>query len=129
LAAAQEPLEAYPFRLDSTEDLITIRTNETLASVAEDAATGKSVGEISTRFHRAMAEMVAAACRQVREAFGVDAVALSGGVFQNRLLFESTKTLLVDGGFTVYRHHRVPTNDGGLCLGQAVLADRQFRRQ
>jgi hydrogenase maturation protein HypF len=57
----------------------------------------------------------------------VSAVALSGGTFQNLLLLEQVVELLAGKGFAVYRHRRVPTNDGGLALGQAVLAHRGFR--
>jgi hydrogenase maturation protein HypF len=54
----------------------------------------------------------------------VSSVALSGGTFQNLLLMEQVVELLAGKGFAVYRHRRVPTNDGGISLGQAVLADR-----
>jgi len=54
------------------------------------------------------------------------AVALSGGTFQNMLLLEQTIELLKERGFVVYTHSRVPANDGGLALGQAILADRAF---
>jgi hydrogenase maturation protein HypF len=49
-------------------------------------------------------------------------VALSGGVFQNRLLLRLTRNILADAGFAVFCHHLVPTNDGGISLGQAVIA-------
>jgi hydrogenase maturation protein HypF len=71
-----------------------------------------------------MAEVVVASCEEIREAGGVGAVALSGGTFQNMLLLGQVIGLLEEKGFQVYRHRRVPTNDGGLSLGQAVLADR-----
>jgi hydrogenase maturation protein HypF len=71
-----------------------------------------------------MAELVVASCEEIREAGGAGAVALSGGAFQNLLLMEQVVELLAGKGFTVYRHLRVPANDGGLSLGQAVLADR-----
>jgi hydrogenase maturation protein HypF len=66
-------------------------------------------------------------CEEIREAGGVSAVALSGGTFQNLLLMEQVVELLTGKGFTVYRHRRVPANDGGLSLGQAVLADTAFK--
>jgi hydrogenase maturation protein HypF len=70
--------------------------------------------------------MVAAVCGVVREADGVEAVALSGGTFQNMLLLTRTVEFLEQEGFVVYTHRRVPANDGGLALGQTVLADRVF---
>jgi hydrogenase maturation protein HypF len=87
---------------------------------------GRDVGEISSRFHRTIAEMVVVGCQQIRKENGVNAVALSGGTFQNMLLLGQVIGLLEEKGFIVYRHRRVPTNDGGLALGQAVLADRIF---
>ena len=71
--------------------------------------------------------MVVAGCEEIREKGGANAVALSGGTFQNLLLMEQVVELLRGKGFTVYRHRRVPTNDGGLSLGQAMLADMAFR--
>jgi hydrogenase maturation protein HypF len=50
-------------------------------------------------------------------------VALSGGVFQNRLLLRLTSTGLIEKGFKVFAHHLVPCNDGGISLGQAVIAN------
>ena len=75
-----------------------------------------------------MAEVVLVACTRIRADDAINLVALSGGVFQNMLLLELTSELLDDAGFTVYRHSRVPTNDGGLALGQAVLANQVFRQ-
>jgi hydrogenase maturation protein HypF len=62
------------------------------------------------------------AARAVRAERGIREVALSGGVWQNALLFEITTAALQEAGFEVYTHHHVPTNDGGLALGQAVIA-------
>jgi hydrogenase maturation protein HypF len=75
-----------------------------------------------------MAEVVVAGCERIREARGATAVALSGGTFQNLLLVKQVLEFLVGKGFTVYRHRRVPTNDGGLALGQAVLANSSVHR-
>ena len=76
-----------------------------------------------------MSDMVGAACARIRERSGVGAVALSGGTFQNMRLLRQVTQSLTRNGFVVYRHRRVPTNDGGLALGQAVLADLMFREQ
>jgi hydrogenase maturation protein HypF len=60
---------------------------------------------------------------------GVSAVALSGGTFQNLLLLRQVLEYLAGRGFTVYRHRRVPANDGGLSLGQAVLAHGIYKEE
>ena len=104
-----------------------VETREIIGGVVEDLLGRCEIGEISSRFHRTMAEVVVAGCEEVREGGGASAVALSGGSFQNLLLMEQVLELLAGKGFTVYLHRRVPANDGGLSLGQAVLADTVFK--
>jgi hydrogenase maturation protein HypF len=119
----------YPFRLRPEEDGWIVETGRILGEVVEDLLAGRPAAEISSAFHRTMAEVVVAGCEMIREVGGVSAVALSGGTFQNLLLLEQVVRLLEEKGFEVYRHRRVPANDGGLALGQAVLADRVFRER
>jgi hydrogenase maturation protein HypF len=97
-----------------------------LSAVVADVLAGASAGEIAARFHRTMAEVVLAGCRKVRQEDGMRSVALSGGSFQNTLLVRQVLNLLRDEGFSIYTHRRVPANDGGLSLGQAVLANCVF---
>ncbi len=127
LAADGPAGRGYPFRLLPDEGGWVVETLGIVAGVVEDLLAGRGAGEISSRFHRTVAEMVAAGCGEIRERGGAGAVALSGGTFQNLLLMEQVVELLRGKGFTVYRHRRVPTNDGGLSLGQAMLADMAFR--
>jgi hydrogenase maturation protein HypF len=77
---------------------------------------------IAARFHNGLALMVRDVCLRLREETGLDEVALSGGVFQNVTLLGKVVPILREGGFTVYTHHLVPPNDGGISLGQAVVA-------
>src|SRR5918912_4003489 len=123
LAAKGPASQRYPFRLRPEGEGWVVETRETVAGVVEDLLAGREAGEISSRFHRTVAEMVVAGCEKIRETGGVSAVALSGGTFQNMLLLGQVIGLLEEKGFDVYRHRRVPANDGGLALGQAVLAD------
>ncbi len=127
LAADGPASQGYSFRLRPEDHGWVVETRETVAGVAEDLLSGRAVGEISSKFHRTIAEMVAAGCERVREESGTSAVALSGGTFQNMLLTRQVLELLAAAGFTVYRHRRVPTNDGGLALGQVVLAHSVFK--
>jgi hydrogenase maturation protein HypF len=125
--AAQGPTSAaYPFAVQPVGNGWVVETQEMLTAVVDDILTGKSTGEIAARFHRTMADVVVAGCRHVRQEGGVRTVALSGGTFQNALLVRQTVPVLRDEGFSVYMHRRVPANDGGLSLGQAVLADSVF---
>jgi hydrogenase maturation protein HypF len=61
-------------------------------------------------------------CNEIARETGLRTVALSGGCFQNRLLLQLTVEALAKGGYHVLTHHQVPCNDGGLSLGQAVIA-------
>ncbi len=127
LAAAGFASRGYPFRLRSEGEGWVVETRSIVGEVVEDLLAGRDAAEISARFHRTMAEVVVAGCERIRETGGASAVALSGGTFQNGLLMEQVVELLTGKGFTVYRHRRVPANDGGLALGQAVLADAVFK--
>jgi hydrogenase maturation protein HypF len=91
---------------------------ELLAQVVADVRRGLDKGCISARFHRALARAVT----YQAELLGADRVGLSGGVFQNRLLLERTVSELEQARVKVLWHQRVPTNDGGLALGQIAVA-------
>ncbi len=78
--------------------------------------------ELAYRFHATVCHLIAEACARLGQKHGVRDVALSGGVFNNRLLLEGTVPLLESAGFTVYRNHLAPAGDGGVALGQAYLA-------
>jgi hydrogenase maturation protein HypF len=127
--AAYGPIgRSYPFGLRPGDGTWVVETREILGGVVEDLLAGSDKGEISSRFHRTMAEVIVAGCERIREVGGASAVALSGGTFQNLLLVEQVLEFLEGKGFAVYRHRRVPTNDGGLALGQAVLANSSVQR-
>jgi hydrogenase maturation protein HypF len=77
---------------------------------------------ISARFHKGLAAAVATTGEQLARAHQIDTVALSGGCFQNAVLFGETARRLEAAGLTVLSHAAVPANDGGLALGQAAVA-------
>jgi hydrogenase maturation protein HypF len=129
LAAAGPASRGYPFRLRPESDGWVVETAGIVNGVVEDLLGGRGAGEISSKFHRTMAEVVVAGCERIRMESGINVVALSGGTFQNMLLLGQMVRLLEEKGFVAYRHRRVPTNDGGLSLGQAVLADRVLRER
>jgi hydrogenase maturation protein HypF len=124
LAAEGQTPPGYPFRLRPEGSDWVVDTGPTVEGVVDDLLLGRTAAEISSRFHRTVAEVVVAGCERIRDAEATGAVALSGGTFQNMLLLGQAVELLEQKGFAVYAHRRVPTNDGGLALGQAVLADR-----
>ncbi len=99
-----------------------------IAGVVEDLAQGVDAGVIATRFHNTVLAMVRDAVRRVGAATGLKTVALSGGTWQNRYLFLRAREALRADGFRVLTHKQVPANDGGLCLGQAVIAYRRWKQ-
>ena len=95
-----------------------------MQEIFRDTGQGRPVGEISAKFHNTLAEAVVAVARR----FGLARVALSGGCFQNRYLLERTVRRLAAEKFQPYWHQRVPTNDGGIALGQVLAAVRAQTR-
>lgn len=98
-----------------------------VASIVGDFTRREGVSSIAARFHRTLVEMFVRAAIHARERYGIRTVALSGGVYQNTLFFELMLRRLQKGGFTILTHTQVPTNDGGLALGQIVAADAMLK--
>jgi hydrogenase maturation protein HypF len=108
----------YPFSLESG----VVRTGDMLAAVLDEIAGGTPKADIARAFHDSIANVVRRMAADARAKTGIGVVALSGGCFQNRILLAASVERLERDGFTVLVHHRVPANDGGLALGQAVVA-------
>jgi hydrogenase maturation protein HypF len=94
-----------------------------IRAVAQDVQAGQPVAAIASAFHAAVAELIVTLALRIRQRTGLQQVALSGGVFQNVRLLEMAMRQLQAQGFTVLVHRLVPPNDGGLALGQAVIAN------
>jgi len=92
-----------------------------IAAIVEDLDAGVHRSLVAYRFHCAVADFVVSTCARLREQTGVDSVALSGGVFQNRLLVELLLPMFDASEFRVIRHSQVPPNDGGISLGQVAI--------
>lgn len=97
-----------------------------IREVVRDVLAGEPAGVVSTRFHRAVTAMVLDTARRARRARRLHTSVLTGGVFQNVLLMQGCAASLEADGFEVLRNRLVPTNDGGLALGQAVVAGTVF---
>ncbi|MFJ1675238.1 carbamoyltransferase HypF [Streptomyces sp. NPDC088251] len=95
-----------------------------LSAVVDDVRAHTAPGVVAARFHEAVAALVRSTCVLAREQYGLNTVALTGGVFANTRLSSACARTLRRRGFTVLRHHRVPPNDGGLALGQVMVAAR-----
>ncbi|MFD3441205.1 carbamoyltransferase HypF [Streptomyces sp. NPDC058685] len=95
-----------------------------LAAAVADIRAGAHAGPVARRFHQGVIALVQEVCEVARHRTGIETVALSGGVFCNALLTQGCCDVLEGDGFTVLRHRRVPPNDGGLALGQLIVAAR-----
>ena len=134
--------EVYPFDLQARPgvqswgrtDTVLSETLEIglaplLAALLADLRVGRDRREIALQFHRTVSRMVVATCARLGEQTGLRVVALSGGCFQNRLLLSLLIPELQSAGFDVLTHNQVPCNDGGVALGQAVVAHHAMERE
>jgi len=119
----------YPFTLLRKEnEPYMVDTASTIRAVVADLQAGQSKNRIAAAFHSTLIEAFAAMAREMRKATGLTRVALSGGCFQNKILLEGSIEKLGSDGFEVYSHSRVPSNDGGISLGQAVIAAAMIKK-
>jgi len=132
LEAVADPDENSVYHFDIREEPgspYLIDSVPLIQSVVNDIRSGIRPAVISARFHNGVANLIYEICLRLRKESGLKQVALSGGVFQNVTLLTRTLELLEASGFGVYTHRLVPPNDGGLALGQAVIAQFVFSTQ
>jgi len=113
--------EFYPFRANKTIDFSTAL----LAIIADLNRQTASV--ISVKFHNTIARVILEVSMQIRKETSLNKVILSGGVFQNKYLLEKSLYLLKRNKFKIFTNHFVPANDGGISLGQLVIASKTIR--
>lgn len=124
--AAEADFECMIYRKQTTENLSVsdvsciLNTEALVQQIVTAKLQGTDSGALAYLFHRTLAEQIVAACKAAREYSGRNKAALSGGVFQNRLLLRLTEEGLAQEGFDVLRHHMIPPNDGGIAIGQAA---------
>ncbi len=126
LEAVSEPgaRSHYPFRLEKEGDAIVVRIAPIFRALARDLERKVPAGRIGGKFHNTVTEFSVEISRMIRRERKINEVALSGGVFQNRLLLEKMTARFTGAGFRVYTHSRVPPNDGGISFGQAAIGLR-----
>ena len=113
---------SYPCRVVEEGDVLTVIAGDIIAAMVDDMAVGTSSEVCAARFHNSLLDMIVDVVDRLREATGLSEVALSGGVWQNARLLAGATERLAARGCEVYTHRLVPTNDGGISLGQAVVA-------
>jgi hydrogenase maturation protein HypF len=124
LAEKGEAKGVYPFLVHGREGVQVIDFRPMIRALVADTSAGNDRADMARKFHATVAAAVMDVCTTIRSETGVGRVVLSGGVFQNRLLSEGVFDLLAGGGFSVYVQRLAPPNDGGLALGQAIIAGR-----
>jgi hydrogenase maturation protein HypF len=127
MIASAETEDCYEWRLFTENDPLQVDTWEILRQVLDDLRKGIPSSAISSKFHQTVANFSLDICERIREKKGLTKVVLSGGVYQNRLLLRKTLKNLRENQFEPFYHQEVPTNDGGISLGQAVIAARSFQ--
>jgi hydrogenase maturation protein HypF len=118
--------ERYSFEI-TDDDVSQVDMRPMIHEIVQDLAS-KSQGYIAARFHNTVAEIIIAICHRIRKTEKLNRVCLSGGTFQNMYLLEHAVAGLEKHGFDVYLHSAVPPNDGGISLGQAVIANELLRK-
>lgn len=117
----------YPWEIIKENGVYLIQPQAIIRGVVEDIQKGFPNEQISRRFHLTLQEVLTQACLALRDDLGLEKVVLSGGVFQNRTLLAGLEGHLHFQGFKVYSQSLVPSNDGGIALGQAVAAHYRSR--
>lgn len=114
---------AYPINLQADDGSgMLITTRSLFEAVIADLRKGAPVAAVSRRFHNGLVEVFARAAASIRERTSLNRICLSGGTFHNTYLMESLSAKLGALGFEVFTHSEVPAGDGGLSLGQALVA-------
>ena len=123
MIAVADVADAYPFEIEA--DVVDFRP--LIGCIVADVRAGTPAPVIAARFHNTVADAVVEVCVRLRAEELLNRVCLSGGTFQNMKLLGSTLAGLRGAGFDTYIHAQVPPNDGGIALGQAVIAAEVLR--
>ena len=115
--------EPYPFSIENENGVGVVKLGSLMQALVSDVKNQVPVDIISLKFHNTIAQIIAKMCKLIAKETGINKVALSGGVLQNRLLLKLATGALQGEGFSVLTHRLVPCNDGGISLGQAVIAN------
>ena len=112
--------EYYDFEIGQT-----IKFDKTFKGIIDDIKSGINVSVISAKFHNTIINIIFAVVSGIRKEHNINKVVLSGGSFQNSYILEKVENLLKNNGFNVFSHKSIPTNDGGIALGQLAIAAKR----
>lgn len=113
----------YEYDIDNLNEVYVVNTDKIIRNIVRDIENniGKSI--IGKRFHNTVIAFSIDMCKLIRKKYDINSVALSGGVFQNEIILKGLYNGLLKEGFEVYTHGNIPCNDGGIALGQMVIAN------
>ena len=111
----------FSFEIEYKMEKRVILIQPIIRSLVRSIQNNESFSKISSRFHKTLVQIFLEIANEARNETGINQIVLSGGVFQNMVLFEHTILTLEKANFRVYTHSQVPTNDGGISLGQAMI--------
>ncbi|HEX8814351.1 MAG TPA: carbamoyltransferase HypF [Terriglobales bacterium] len=117
--------DSYPLDLDQSGESWIIHSRPMFEAILNDLQRDESAGAIARRFHNGLINVFVKIAVALRGNHGLNRVCLSGGTFHNVYLAQRFEAKLLDREFEVYTHREVPAGDGGLSLGQALIAARQ----
>lgn len=115
--------EIYTYHIENNDDYYIVNTFPLIRDIVRDIETGIKREVIAGRFHNTIIDFSISLCELIKENYKINAVALSGGVFQNRIILEGIYNRLKEKGFEVYIHSSIPCNDGGVSVGQLLVAN------
>jgi hydrogenase maturation protein HypF len=129
LEQCMEPTEErYRYEFNEADGVLLLSPTAIFAQVAEDVVAGARPGVVSGKFHQTLVQMFAEACRHLATRHGLTRVVCSGGVFQNLCILTNLERRLRELGLEVYTHELVPSNDGCIALGQALVGAASLGR-
>ena len=109
--------KAYPYSVSTT-----ISFKDTFGTIVNDLKHQVPLSEISAKFHNTIISVIVEVAAEARNRYDINKVVLSGGTFQNKYLLENLEMMFEKHDFELFSHQKIPTNDGGIALGQLVLA-------
>ena len=117
---SDQTIDIYPFEIKNS-----ISFKSTFKNMISDLRLGISSSVISSKFHNTIVELVVSMATKVKKEKGLNKVVLSGGTFQNRIILEKSENRLKNNGFEVFTQSDIPSNDGGIALGQIAIAAKR----
>lgn len=120
--------DSYSFKIVKKDEEFIIEPYKILYGIIQDRLSGIRPGVISSKFHNSIINLAIEMCCLLRECYSLSEVALAGGVFQNSYLLENLDKGLQKLGFKVYNHNAIPSNDGGIALGQIAIANEKINK-